>query len=92
MYSFHQLPTIHFFEHFLLISHNLRITPAYRIFGDLKFVTGLGVFGGAESKIRIHFCPYGQNQPLQGIRFTVALKTLKNLSKSFKSYLPPFLT
>ena len=92
MYSFHKLPTMHFFEHFLLIRHNLRITPTYRIFGDSKFVTGLGVLGGAESKNRIHFCPFGQDQPLQGIRFTVFRKTLKNLTKSFKSYLPPFLT
>jgi len=61
MNSFHKLPTIHFFEHFLLISHNLRITPVYRIFGVLKFVTSLGVLGGAESKNRIHFCPSGQD-------------------------------
>ena len=75
-----------------LTCSNVTDSLVYRIFRDLKFATDLGVFGGAESKIRIHFCPYGQNQPLQGIRFTVALKTLKNLSKSFKSYLPPFLT
>jgi len=92
MYFFHKRYHVHFFEHFLLISHNLRITPAYRIFGDLKFVMGLGVLGGAESKNGIHFCPSGQDQPLQAIRFTVFRKTLKNLIKSFKSYLPPFLT
>jgi len=36
-------------------------SPVYRIFGDLKFVTDLGVFGGAESKNRIRFCPSGQD-------------------------------
>jgi len=35
------------------------ITPVYRIF--VKFVTGLGILGGAESKNRIHFCPSGQD-------------------------------
>ena len=35
--------------------------PVYRIFGDLKFVTDLGVLGGAESKHRIRFCPSGQD-------------------------------
>jgi len=37
------------------------ITPVYRIFGDFKFVTGLGVLRGAESSNRIHFCPSGQD-------------------------------
>ena len=64
------------------------MTSAYRIFGDLKFVTGLGVLGGVKSKNRIHFGPYAQDQPLQGIRFTVLRKTLKKLTKR---YLPPFL-
>ena len=37
------------------------ITLVYRIFGNLKFVTDLGVFGGAESKNRIRFCPSRQD-------------------------------
>jgi len=68
------------------------ITPVYTIFRDLKFVTDLGVLGGAESKNRIRFCTSGQDWPLEGIRFSVFRKILKNLTKSFKSYLPPFLT
>jgi len=37
------------------------ITPVYKIFWDLKFVTGLSVLGGAESKNRIRFCASGQD-------------------------------
>jgi len=70
----------------------INYTGIYRIFGDLKFVTDLGVLGDAESKNRIRFCPSGQDQPLEGIRFAAFRKILKNLTKSFKSYLPPFLT
>ena len=56
----------------------------YRNFGDLKFVMGLGILGGAESKNRIHICPSGQDKPLQGVRFAVFRKTLKNLTKVSK--------
>jgi len=37
------------------------ITHLCRIFGDLKFVTDLGILGGAEFKNRIRFCPSGQD-------------------------------
>ena len=35
--------------------------PVYRILGDLKFVSDLGLLGRAESKNRTCFCPSGQD-------------------------------
>ena len=67
-------------------------SPVYRIFGDLKFVTDMRVLGGAESKNRIRFCPSGQDQLLEGIRFAVFRKIFNIVIKSFKSYLSPFFT
>jgi len=64
------------------------MTSAYRIFGDFKFVTALGVLGGVESKHRIHFGPYAQDQPLQGIRFTVFPQNIEKPHQKFQKLSP----
>jgi len=42
----------------IVLMHNY--PPVYRILGDLKFVTDLGLLGGAKSKNRT-CCPSGQD-------------------------------
>ena len=54
-------PLIFKFTTMALTCSNVTDSLVYRIFRDLKFATDLGVFGGAESKNHIRFCPSRQD-------------------------------
>jgi len=66
----------------------LSITLVCRIFEDLKFVTGLGVLGGAEAKNRIYFCFIWSGLSATGHTFCSLFQNIEKPHQKFQKLSP----
>jgi len=91
--SFHKLLKLHFLLSFtrnILVTSLLTHNTCIQDFWGLEACNGFGDFG--ERWVQNPFLSIWSGLAAIGIRFAVFRKILRNLTKSFKSYLPPFLT